>query len=49
MMGTELEVDVISDGKDVLIPVLWNILKGQESIAVIPSPYILHTTLMILC
>ena len=50
MMGTELEVDVISDGKDVLIPGIMEHIEragvhSGDSIAVYP-PYNLHDLML---
>ncbi len=47
MMGTELEVDCISDGKDVLIRVLWSILKEPVYIQVTQLLFTRHIILMI--
>ena len=32
LMGKEIEIDAVSDGEDILIPGLWNILSVPEFI-----------------
>lgn len=44
LMGQELEVDVISDGKDVLIPVLCSTSSVRVCTAATPSPCTRRTT-----
>lgn len=46
MMGTELEVDAICDGDDILIPVLWNMLKEPVFTQVTQLLFILHGTFL---